>query len=100
MEFKAQGFQGRPAIVREGTTHARTVASDDFGFRVVPSCQASFNGAHPTNTLLEFLLVCRSALSVRALLGRTGSYGFGPCLHGEGARGALRVPEQGSIVLQ
>ena len=41
-----------------------------------------------------------AALSGRALLDITYPYGFGPCLDGDGARIALRLLEQGSIVLQ
>lgn len=80
MEFKAQGFQGRTAIVREGTTHARTVASDDFGFRVVPSCQASFNGAHPTDTLLEFLFGMPVCLIGESFAGQNGLVWLWPVL--------------------
>ena len=57
-------------------------------------------GCAPADTRHQCRVNFLSALSVRALLSITGSYGFGPCLHGEGARGALRVPEQGSVVLQ
>ena len=56
MEFEARGFQRRPAIVREGTPHGRTVTPDDRGCRVVPPFEIPFDGAHPANPLLEFFL--------------------------------------------
>jgi hypothetical protein len=61
VELQARSFQGRSSIVREGTAHGRTVASDDLGFQVAPACEASFNGAYTTDPLLEFflgMLVC------------------------------------------
>ena len=56
MEFKARGFQRWPSIVREGTAHGRTIASDDLGFRIAAACEAAFNGPYPADTLLEFFL--------------------------------------------
>ena len=56
MAFEARGFPRRPAIVRESTAHGRTVTPDDGGCRVVPPFETPFDGAHPTDPLLEFLL--------------------------------------------
>lgn len=56
MEFAPRGFQGRAAIIREGTPHGRTVAPHHFSFRIMPSCEAPFHGAYPADTLFEFFL--------------------------------------------
>jgi hypothetical protein len=56
VELKPRGFQGWASIIREGTPHGRTVAPHDFGFRVTPSFEAPFDGAYPTDTLLECFL--------------------------------------------
>jgi hypothetical protein len=56
VELQARGFQWRPSIVREGTAHGCTVASDDLGFRIAPCCEASFNRPYTADTLLEFFL--------------------------------------------
>ena len=56
MEFEPRGFQRRSSIVREGTAYGRTVASDDLGFRVAPSCEPPFDGADSSHTLLQFFL--------------------------------------------
>jgi hypothetical protein len=56
VEFEPRSVQGWASIVRERTAHGRTVAPHDFGFRVAPSCQASFDRADPADTLFEFFL--------------------------------------------
>jgi hypothetical protein len=56
VEFEPRGFQGWAAIIREGTPHGRTVAPPHFSFRIMPSFEAPFNGAYPTDTLFEFFL--------------------------------------------
>jgi len=54
VEFQPRGFQRRPSIIREGTAHGRTIASDDLGFWVASFCKASFNGSYTADTFLEF----------------------------------------------
>jgi hypothetical protein len=56
MEFEPRGVQGGPSIIREGTADRGTVTAPHLGFRTAPSCEASFDGAYPANTLLEFFL--------------------------------------------
>jgi hypothetical protein len=56
VEFEPRGLQGWAAIIREGTPHGRTGAPHDFSFRSMPSCEAPFNGADPTDTLFECFL--------------------------------------------
>ena len=56
MEFEPRGVQGWASIIREGTADRGTVPSRHLGFRTVPSFEAPFDGAYPTDTLLEFFL--------------------------------------------
>ena len=48
-------------MVEERTAHGRTVAPYDFGFRVAPSFEAPFDGAHPRTRFFSSFLAWRSA---------------------------------------
>jgi hypothetical protein len=56
MEFEPRGVQGRASIIREGTADRGTVPTHHLGFRPAPSCEAPFDRAYPTDTLLELFL--------------------------------------------
>ena len=56
MEFEPRGVQGWASIIREGTADRGTVTSHHLGFRTTSSFEASFDGAYPADTLLEFFL--------------------------------------------
>jgi hypothetical protein len=56
MELEARGDQGGTAIIGEGAAHRTAVSPDDLSLRIRPSFELSFDGAHPADVLLAFLL--------------------------------------------
>jgi hypothetical protein len=69
MEFEARGAQGGAPIIREGTAPRPALSPDDLGLGIWPSFELSFDGTHPADVLLEFLL----GVTVR-LIDRLGGF--------------------------
>jgi hypothetical protein len=56
VEFESRGVQGWAAIVSECTTHGRTGAPYNVGFRVASACETPFDGAYPADPLFQCFL--------------------------------------------